>query len=105
MYLKKIGNICFLLKCNSASFFLLLRQNTQVATISSNAQAEHWQSQDQDYRKMYAAVKHEDFVQALAAYDANGGTEGHMLPPCVLNPHLGLVDVLGNHTLCTYQVT
>lgn len=80
--------------------------------------------QDKYYRQLYAATSHDDFLEASAAAAAAGGGGGggavagagksvkgrwkgprKLLSPLVLNPHLGLMDVLENHTCFTYQVS
>ncbi|CAM9117852.1 unnamed protein product [Scytosiphon promiscuus] len=93
----------------------------EVGTISSNNQMVNWQSQDRRYRELYAAVSHDDFLRASAAAvsgasveeavaatgksEGEGGEEGapQLVSPLVLHPHLGLMDVLENHTCFTYQ--
>lgn len=97
---------------------------TQVGIISSNNQTDNWQAQDRLYRELYAAVSHDDFLRASTAAASGagrggqvvmvgagksvetGGKEGapELVSPLVLHPHLGLVDVLENHTCFTYQV-
>lgn len=64
---------------------------------------ENWLSQDKHYRKIYAEVKHDDFLNASAAV-AGGGEGGSLISSSILNPHLGLVDVLKNQTCFDYQV-
>lgn len=81
----------------------------QVCTISSNAQASNWLAQDRYYRRLYAAVGHDDFLRASMIVAAGrGAIEGEPLPQLsswkVLDPHLGLMDVLENHALFTHQV-
>lgn len=84
----------------------------QICATSSNAQTDFWQAQDKEYRQLYAATSHEDFLKASAAMTgggagaakSTGGEAPLLLSSRVLNPHLGLVDVLENHALLTYQV-
>ncbi|CAN0293242.1 unnamed protein product, partial [Ectocarpus fasciculatus] len=93
----------------------------EVGVISSNNQTDNWQSQDKYFRELYAATSHDDFLEASAAAGAAGGGGGgavagagksvkgrrkgprKLLSPLVLHPHLGLMDVLENHTCFTYQ--
>lgn len=74
----------------------------QVVTISSNAQEKNWWDQDQHYRRMYASISYEQFMRAATA--GGGDAAGDFGSPQVLDPHLGLVDVMANHTLFNYQV-
>ncbi|CAN0506181.1 unnamed protein product, partial [Ectocarpus sp. 12 AP-2014] len=93
----------------------------EVGVISSNNQTDNWQAQDKYFRQLYAATPHDDFLDASAAAAAAGGGGGgavagagksvkgrwkgpvELLSPLVLHPHLGLMDVLENHTCFTYQ--
>lgn len=80
--------------------------------MSSNAQTDLWQAQDKDYRRLYAATTHEDFLKASTAVAGGGvgaakttvGKATLILSSRVLNPHLGLMDMLENHALLMYQV-
>ncbi|CAM9531104.1 unnamed protein product [Ectocarpus sp. 12 AP-2014] len=93
----------------------------EVGVISSNNQSDNWKAQDKYFRQLYAATPHDDFLDASAAAAAAGGGGGgavagagksvkgrwkgpvKLLSPLVLHPHLGLMDVLENHTCFTYQ--
>lgn len=90
--------------------------------ISSNNQTDNWQAQDRHFRQLYAATTLHDFLKASAAAAAlvgggatatatveagKGGKRAGgstLVSPLVLQPHLGLMDVLENHTCFTYQV-
>lgn len=86
----------------------------QMCTISSNTQAKNWLGQDRQYRRLYASVGHDDILRASAVVAAGRGAvgggsgDGEPLPQLpswkVLDPHLGLMDVLENHALFTHQV-
>lgn len=81
----------------------------QMCTVSSNAQASNWLAQDRHYRRLYAAVGHDDFLRASTIVAAGrGAVVGEPLPQLpswkVLDPHLGLMDVLENHSLFIHQV-
>ncbi|CAN0352712.1 unnamed protein product [Ascophyllum nodosum] len=93
----------------------------ELGIVSSNAQADNWQAQDKQYRRIYAAVDHDAFLCAASEVAASGviggvsaavagkGVGGKksnpppLLPWKVLDPHLGLMDVLENHALFTHQ--
>ncbi|CAM9416812.1 unnamed protein product [Ectocarpus sp. 6 AP-2014] len=94
----------------------------EVGVISSNNQTDNWLAQDKYFRQLYAATPHDDFLDASAAAAAAAGGGGggpvagagksvkgrwkgpvKLLSPLVLHPHLGLMDVLENHTCFTYQ--
>lgn len=88
----------------------------KVGSISSNAQADNWQAQDKGYRRLYAEVSHEEFLEAspgpaagskgksTTRKETNSKHPTQLLSPQILDPHLGLLDVLENHSLFTYQV-
>lgn len=96
-----------------------------MGVISSNNQTDNWQAQDRHFRQLYAATTHDDFLKASAAAAAvvGGGATttleagksvkggkgskragSTLVSPLVLQPHLGLMDVLENHACFTYQV-